>query len=107
VMAAIKLHEGETFNPAGFAAFLEAQSDLGTKWSPRYIRISKALPSTQTNKVLKRVLAREGWECSDPVWVRHGRGADYELLTDQGRAELRKAFAGNGREHLLAAPVAP
>ena len=23
-----------------FAAFLEAQSDLGTKWTPRYIRIS-------------------------------------------------------------------
>ena len=107
VMAAVKLHEGRSFDAADFAAFLKAQTDLGTKWSPRYIRIAGALPSTQTNKVLKRVLAREGWECADPVWVRHGRHAGYELLTDDGRSDLRKAFAGNGREHLLAAPVAP
>jgi fatty-acyl-CoA synthase len=107
VMAALKLHEGRSFDAADFAAFLEAQSDLGTKWAPRYVRISAALPSTQTNKVLKRVLAREGWECADPVWIRPGRGLEYQSLTDEGRAELRKEFAGHGREHLLAAPVGP
>ena len=105
VMVALKLHEGRSFDAAEFAAFLEAQSDLGTKWAPRYVRIAAALPSTQTNKVLKRVLGREGWECADPVWVRHARRLEYRLLTDESRAELRKAFADHGREHLLAAPV--
>ena len=106
-MAALKLHEGRDVRSG------RVRRLPGGPKRPRHQVVAslhphrRRLPSTQTNKVLKRVLAREGWECTDPVWVRHGRGADYELLTDEGRAELRKAFAGNGREHLLAAPVAP
>jgi fatty-acyl-CoA synthase len=105
VMAALKLHDGRSFDAAEFAAFLDAQSDLGTKWAPRYVRIARTLPSTQTNKVLKRVLGREGWECADPVWVRPARSLEYRMLTDESRSELRKAFADHGRAHLLASPV--
>jgi hypothetical protein len=39
------------------------------------------------------------------VWVRPARSLEYRLLTDESRAELRKAFADHGREHLLAAPL--
>jgi fatty-acyl-CoA synthase len=56
--------------------------------------------------VLKRLLAREGWECTDQVWVRQGRSMEYRPLTEDGRAELRKSFAEHGRDHLLAAPIA-
>jgi fatty-acyl-CoA synthase len=104
VMAALKLHEDRSFDPEPFTAFLEAQPDLGTKWAPTYVRVAATLPSTQTNKVLKRVLAREAWECADPVWVRPDRTLEYRPLTAEGRAELRRSFAQHGREHLLPTP---
>ena len=47
------------------STFLGAQSDLSPKWMPRFVRISHGLPSTATQKVLKRVLQRERWECDD------------------------------------------
>ena len=45
VMAALELRPGAAFDPDGFAAFLGAQPDLGTKWSPRFVRVSPASPS--------------------------------------------------------------
>jgi fatty-acyl-CoA synthase len=77
VMAAMQLRPGARFDGAGFGAFLGAQSDLGTKWAPRYVRIVEALPSTATNKVLKRQLRNEGVKVSDPVWERPGRDLRY------------------------------
>src|SRR4029453_17935389 len=59
VMAALQLAAPERFDPADFDAFLAQQSDLGTKWSPRYVRITTSLPVTQTAKVQKRQLPRE------------------------------------------------
>ena len=84
VMAALVLHEGERFDPAAFAAFLAAQDDLGTKWAPRYVRVSAQLPRTATNKVLKRHLAQEAWQCPDPVWRRAGNALDYAPLPQDG-----------------------
>src|SRR3954471_8196705 len=54
VMAALILRDGASFDPAAFATWIEEQADLGPKWRPRYVRVSSALPSTATNKVLKR-----------------------------------------------------
>jgi fatty-acyl-CoA synthase len=68
VMAALQLREGASFDPEGFSEFLSSQSDLGTKWSPRYVRICEALPTTATSKILVRKLREEGLECTDPVW---------------------------------------
>ncbi len=43
LMVALQLVEGATFDPDGFSAFLERQSDLGTKWRPKFIRVAEAL----------------------------------------------------------------
>jgi fatty-acyl-CoA synthase len=94
-MTSLILRTDCEFDPKGFAAFLAGQSDLGTKMAPRYIRVAQALPSTETNKILKRVLREERWECADPVWLREAEG--YRLLTDKDRREIRSAFEARGR----------
>lgn len=81
------------FDPDDFASFLSAQSDLGTKWTPRYVRIMDSVPTTATNKVLKRQLAREAWEASG-VFVRHGDS--YRPMTEEDRVALRQAFFERG-----------
>jgi len=78
VMAALVLHPGAELEPESLTAFLEAQSDLGTKMWPRYVRIASELPTTATNKILKRELVRQGVAGeSDPVWERDLRGTAY------------------------------
>jgi fatty-acyl-CoA synthase len=101
VMAALELHPGRGFDPAGFAGFLADEPDLGTKWTPRYIRICQALPVTRTNKILKRQLSRERWECEDPVW-RRGADRRYLRMTPEDKADLRRDFEARGRGQLLA-----
>ncbi len=91
VMAAVQLADGATFDPAGFAAFLAAQDDLGTKAAPKYVRVTAELPVTATSKVLKRVLRNEGWRADDPIWWRSGRGDGYRLLTPADADALDEA----------------
>ncbi|MGA5465915.1 fatty-acid--CoA ligase FadD1 [Mycobacterium sp. NPDC050041] len=75
VMAAVVLQDDATLTPAEFEAFLAAQLDLSPKAWPRYLWIADDLPSTATNKVLKRELVARG---TDPqgrvVWKRSGTG---------------------------------
>ncbi|WP_433414533.1 AMP-binding protein [Microtetraspora malaysiensis] len=80
VMAAVVLADGHAFDPESFAGFLARQPDLGTKWAPRYVRITGELPRTATSKVVKRPLRDEGWHTADPVFVRHGTPPSYRLL---------------------------
>jgi fatty-acyl-CoA synthase len=77
VMAALQLRDGASFDPVGFAAFLEKQTDMGTKWAPLYVRITATLPMTATSKIITRVLRGEGFQCADPVWMR-SRELGYE-----------------------------
>ena len=67
----------------------------------RRMRVTDGLPSTATQKVLKRVLRIEHWECDDPVWWRPGREPSYRRLTADDVATLRARFAERGREHFL------
>lgn len=103
VMAALQLRDGANFAPEGFAAFLDRQPDLGTKWAPRFVRIADPLPVTETSKVLKRVLRRERWECAEPVWWQPEKGAAYRRLEPADADELRKQFAARGRAAALEA----
>jgi fatty-acyl-CoA synthase len=98
-MAALILRPGAAFEPAGFAAFLGEQRDLGTKMAPRYVRIAPSLPSTETNKILKRVLRDERWDCGDPVWIRDG--VTYRRVADADRKAIVAAFEARGRRNVL------
>jgi len=93
VMATVLLHPGASFDPIGFADFLAGEADLGTKWAPRYVRVTDDLPETATTKVLKRVLRNESWRCPEPVWWRPEKDAPYRLLTNADADALDRAVA--------------
>jgi fatty-acyl-CoA synthase len=95
VMAALQLRPGAVFDPDAFAAFLAAQPDLGTKWAPRFVRVSEALPTTGTSKVLTRTLRAERWRSTDPIWWSPERptGAAYQVLEASDVALLDRATA--------------
>ena len=74
VMAALVLNSGATLTPEEFGAFLAAQPDLSPKAWPRHVWIADALPSTATNKVLKRELVALGTvPAGRRLWRRDGR----------------------------------
>ncbi|MEU2713391.1 AMP-binding protein [Streptomyces sp. NPDC007205] len=81
-----------TFDPEGFARFLAAQPDLGTKMAPRFVRVVERMPVTATNKIHRALLRREGYACADPVWWRPPGETSYRRLTTED-AEGPLAFA--------------
>jgi fatty-acyl-CoA synthase len=92
VMAAVQLRPGtDSLDPAALSDFLAAQGDLGTKWAPRFVRMTDSLPITATNKVLKRALRAERWNCADTVLWRSQKGGPYEVLSGTAAAELEAA----------------
>ena len=93
VMAALELRPGSHFEPEGFARFLSEQEDLGTKWVPRFVRVTEHLPATATNKVLKRVIRAERWHSADPVWWQAQRDGPYVRLSEDDAAALDEAVA--------------
>jgi fatty-acyl-CoA synthase len=100
VMAAAELRPGAAFDPEGFATWLAAQADLGTKWAPRYIRVTAAIPQTANGKITKAALRQETWHGPEPIWWRPGRAdGPYRLLTDDDRWQLAAELA----EHRIAA----
>ena len=105
VMVALETVPGRIFDPDAFAEWLTAQPDLGTKWVPRYVRVTASLPQTATGKVTKVDLRTEAWACDDLVWWRPLDHADVRFvsLTDEDRATLAKGLAENGRPPVGAA----
>jgi fatty-acyl-CoA synthase len=79
VMMALVLRPGATFDPAAFAVWLDAQEDLSPKWRPTHLRLSTAIPTSPTNKVLTRTLVHQKYRPDlvggDELWVR-SRGDD-------------------------------
>jgi fatty-acyl-CoA synthase len=101
VMTALVLRDGATFEGSSFASWLDAQPDLSPKWQPRFVRLSAALPTTPTNKVLTRTLVHDKFRRDrvggDPVFVRE-RGADrFHPFGEKDETALRAAFAAHGR----------
>jgi fatty-acyl-CoA synthase len=103
VMAALQLRPGVAFDAEAFERFLDGQADLGTKWTPRFVRVTEALPITETSKVLKRVLRRERWETDDAVWWRPDKRSPYRRMTSNDVAGLRTEFEEHGRSEVLEA----
>jgi fatty-acyl-CoA synthase len=92
VMAAVQLRpEADLLDPGELARFLAAQSDLGTKWAPRFVRMTRALPLTATNKVIKRQLRAERWNCAEPVLWQPTKGAAFEPMTEADAASLESS----------------
>ena len=67
--------------------FLAEQADLSPKAWPRFVRIAPDLPSTATNKVLKRELASQGPTAGNgELWVREARGRAYRPVLAESPA---------------------
>jgi fatty-acyl-CoA synthase len=108
VMVALELAPGAQFDSEAFAQWLADQPDLGTKWVPRFVRITESLPQTATGKVTKVGLREEAWACTDRIWWRPVPGvgrpdASYRMLSDDDRAALAKMLAEHGRPPVGAA----
>jgi fatty-acyl-CoA synthase len=71
----------EPLDPTRFETFLAEQPDLSPKAWPRFVRLATEVPTTATNKVLKRALRAEGTATTDPLWERAERGHDYRIST--------------------------
>ena len=97
VMAVLEMQPGADFDPGGFAEFLSAQTDLGTKWSPRFVRITAAIPVLGNGKVNKKPLRADAWLCADVVWWKPPGAQQYTPMTDDDRAGLRSQFADHDR----------
>ncbi len=99
VMVAVEMVPGRTFDPEDFAQWVSAQPDMGTKWVPRFVRISPSIPQTATGKITKVGLREEAWVCSDEVWwwPLDSAGTNYRLLTQDDRTTLAQGLAMHGR----------
>jgi fatty-acyl-CoA synthase len=90
------------FDGKRFAAWLDAQPQLGPKWRPRYVRVASELPTTGTNKVVKRALVhqklRRDRVGSDDLYVRDRGATEYRRFDESDEAQLRAALEAAGRE---------
>ena len=101
VMAAIEMKPGHEFDPSSFEAFLAEQRDLGTKWAPRFIRVTAEMPLTANNKVNKQPLRSAGWVTTEQIWWKPGRGTSYRVFTADDAVALAAEFSEHGRTQLL------
>ncbi|MCV7257401.1 fatty-acid--CoA ligase FadD1 [Mycobacterium shimoidei] len=84
VMAALVLADGAELTPEQFGDFLAGQSDLSPKAWPRYVWLTDHLPTTATNKILKRELRARGAAPEGGVlWTREARGTTYAVRADR------------------------
>ena len=98
VMAAIEVADPDAFDPDTFAEYLAGQADLGTKSTPRMLRVSRRLPVTGSNKVVKSELQQQCWLTDEPVFRWSGRKpVRYRPMTQADRDALADEFAGYGR----------
>jgi fatty-acyl-CoA synthase len=106
LMVALEVRDVAGFDTARFSAFLAQQPDLGTKATPRFVRVSKALPTTGSNKLMKKQMQAEAWLSADAVYAWRGRGdPEYRLMSAEDKAALEVEFFASGRQRLL--PTAP
>jgi fatty-acyl-CoA synthase len=88
VMASIEVVGAQPLDPSEFDAFLAAQSDLGPKWVPSFVRFVPELPKLASMKIDKQRLRRDAWEHED-VWWRPGRDSPLARLQESDRERLR------------------
>jgi fatty-acyl-CoA synthase len=104
VMVTLQLSDGTTFDPDGFAAFLDSEPDVGTKWRPTFVRVTSDMPVGHTNKIQKTALRRQAWLTHDDVWWRPSRDQGYRLMNAADVERLARAFVEAGRGALAPRP---
>jgi fatty-acyl-CoA synthase len=92
VMVVLELRDPAGFDPAEFDGFLSGQPDLGTKWSPRYVRVVDRLPVTATNKVDKQVLRNDRWHGEGRLFWRPARNQPLRPMSPEDVAGLERMF---------------
>jgi fatty-acyl-CoA synthase len=101
-MAGLVLRDGAAFDPEAFAAWIDAQADVGPKWRPRYVRVLVDPPTTGTFKIVKRTLVHEKWRsdrvAGDPVFVRGRDDAAYRRFDRADEDALHASFVTSGRD---------
>ena len=97
VMATVEMAPGMTFDPDAFGRFLSEQSDLGTKWAPRFVRVVQDIPVTATRKIDKKDLRRQSWTVEDAVYLGDTKAHEYHLMDDDDEAELLAEYDRYGR----------
>jgi fatty-acyl-CoA synthase len=100
VMAAVE-YDGD-FDPEAFDAFLAAQPDHGTKWSPRFVRIVDAIPLTATGKVDRNPLRKQKWHTTDPLWWRPEPKGPFRAFDVSENETWRAQFEEAGRGEFFA-----
>jgi fatty-acyl-CoA synthase len=103
VMAALEMAPGYSFDPTVFGGFLAEQSDLGTKWAPKFVRVVEEMPLTATNKVQKQPLRAAAWNTADAVYWRPGRALQYAALSRSDLEQLQSVASEHGQSHRAAA----
>jgi fatty-acyl-CoA synthase len=103
VMLALELDAGAAFDAGAFGRFLAEQPDLGTKWAPRYVRVT-TLPVGATNKIDKRSLRAERWYTDDPLYWRSGPEPNYRPFTADDLVALEARFREFGRIDAIGRP---
>jgi fatty-acyl-CoA synthase len=89
VMTALELNDPDRFDVDAFDMFLKAQSDLGPKWVPDFVRVSGDLPKLASLKIDKTRLRKEAWN-ADTVYWRPRRNEPLRVLTPIERGSLPK-----------------
>ena len=95
VMAVLELAQERTFDPDEFADFLRAQSDLGTKWAPRFVRVTAGDPRRRPRQGRQAAVAPGRLAVRRRGLVATGRGAGLRHVTadERDRDALREQFS--------------
>ena len=95
---------GVRLDPVELARWIDESSGLPPKWRPRYLRIADELPTTGTNKVVKRTLVhqkvRRDRLGDDVLWVRDRGEPAFRPFTAADEEALREALVAAGRANL-------
>jgi fatty-acyl-CoA synthase len=96
VMAAIVLSDGAELAPEEFGQFLADQPDLSPKAWPRYVWLTDRLPTTATNKILKRELVARGTTPGGgALWTRSGPSMVYLRVDRHADADTSPPWSAN------------
>ena len=87
----VQLRPGvDALDADGFAAFLAAQGDLGTKWAPRFVRVCPSCPSPPRPRCSCARCGPSGGTAPTPCGGSATRAVPYEVLSPEDAAALEE-----------------